>query len=177
MAQEIEISCDMQHANYGSGESILNLCTDGSYSNVVYEYGTGAVYFDGTFGSGFVPVSPEGPPTHIQSVPPADDVEVRLGVLTPRRAGLEGTGGEIRELEAGSQDAKPVVGSKLVVAPAWLSAVAIGLCHANQQLVVAQLIAACQRDQVDRGPTRPPRGPSRIYAGLMCGWGANARCP
>jgi hypothetical protein len=30
---------------------------------------------------------------------------------------------------------------------------------------------------VDRDPTRPPRGPSRIYAGLMCGWGANARCP
>ncbi len=176
MAQDIEISCDTQWSSHGSGESILNLCTDGSYSNAAYDYGAGAVYYDGTFGSGFVPVSPEGPPTHVQSVPPADDLEARFGVPTPRRAGLEGTGGEVRELEAGSQDAKPVVGSKLAP-PVWITVAVAGLCHVNQQMIVAQLIATCHRIQENRDPTRPSRGPTTINAGWVCGWGARATCP
>jgi hypothetical protein len=176
VAQEIEISCDSQYASYGAGESILNLCTDGSYSNVAYEYGTGVVYYDGTFGSGFVPVSPEGPPTHVQSVPPAEDTEAVFAVPTPRRAGLERTGGEVREFEAESQEAKPLGASKLAP-PIWLGIAAGGLCHVNQQSIVAQLIAACHRIQENRDPTRPSRGPTRINAGFLCGWGASVTCP
>lgn len=175
-AEELEIACDSQYANYGSGESILNLCTDGSYSNVAYNYGSGTVYYDGTYGGGFIPVSPEGPPTHVQGVDPIPDGEIGGAESTSPTIELGQNRPTAFELAVKDSDTKGA-GTQKLAPPYWVGIATMALCHANQQAVVAQLIAACVRRQEERRPTRPATGPSSVNAGYACGWGARVHCP